>query len=192
MPIHVTCPGCGKSINAPDHAAGRTGTCNDCGTSIAIPETTTPDAEAVVPSFSTPPPLPPQAPSSQPCPFCREPILLGARKCKHCGEILDPDLRRREAADRMVESMGSPSPIFGRQSGAGVFALIMVAISSVWILGAITVSTRVAERSQNDEASVFHQIYELLSWWAALQLLSLSVALYVLANRLHRNDRDPE
>ena len=27
------------------------------------------------------------------CPFCRETIKIGALKCKHCGEILDEDLR---------------------------------------------------------------------------------------------------
>lgn len=38
------------------------------------------------------------------CRYCGEEILRNARKCKHCGEILDPDLResRREGGGRVV------------------------------------------------------------------------------------------
>jgi predicted RNA-binding Zn-ribbon protein involved in translation (DUF1610 family) len=32
------------------------------------------------------------------CPYCGEPILAIARKCKHCGEFLDADLRAQRAA----------------------------------------------------------------------------------------------
>lgn len=28
------------------------------------------------------------------CPFCAEEIAVDARKCKHCGEYLDPELKR--------------------------------------------------------------------------------------------------
>jgi len=30
------------------------------------------------------------------CPFCFEVIQVGAKKCKHCGEILDSELRVKE------------------------------------------------------------------------------------------------
>jgi hypothetical protein len=66
----------------------------------------------------------------------------------------------------------------------------MVVVSVVWLVGAVLVSRQIAERSENDAASVFHQIYELLSWWAALQMLMLSVALVALAQRLHRGERE--
>ena len=29
------------------------------------------------------------------CPFCLEPIIQGAKKCKHCGEYLDTNLRQK-------------------------------------------------------------------------------------------------
>ncbi|MCX6170157.1 MAG: hypothetical protein NTX65_12500 [Ignavibacteriales bacterium] len=29
------------------------------------------------------------------CPFCSEEILADARKCKHCGEYLDPSLKEK-------------------------------------------------------------------------------------------------
>jgi hypothetical protein len=32
-------------------------------------------------------------PTTKRCPYCREAIRLNTRKCKHCGEILDEDLR---------------------------------------------------------------------------------------------------
>lgn len=51
-------------------------------------------------SPSVPPKLPPNSEKSHPvpsqrieCPFCAEPIAHNAKKCKHCGEFLDPVLR---------------------------------------------------------------------------------------------------
>ena len=31
------------------------------------------------------------------CPFCAEEILAAAKKCKHCGEFLDPQLRQQQS-----------------------------------------------------------------------------------------------
>lgn len=38
------------------------------------------------------------------CPYCSETILATARKCKHCGEIIDPKLRksRKEIPDKQT------------------------------------------------------------------------------------------
>lgn len=36
-------------------------------------------------------------PTTKQCPYCREEILIQAVKCKHCGEILDEDLRLARA-----------------------------------------------------------------------------------------------
>ena len=41
------------------------------------------------------------------CPFCAETIALAAKKCKHCGEILDPVLRASEEAKRASEQKQS-------------------------------------------------------------------------------------
>lgn len=38
------------------------------------------------------------------CPFCAEVIALRAKKCKHCGELLDPVLRATEERRRAVEA----------------------------------------------------------------------------------------
>lgn len=37
------------------------------------------------------------------CPFCGEKVLATAKKCKHCGEILDASLRMVEEAKRFAE-----------------------------------------------------------------------------------------
>jgi hypothetical protein len=38
MPIRVSCPTCGSTINAPDKAAGKSGKCPKCGSMVAIPK----------------------------------------------------------------------------------------------------------------------------------------------------------
>lgn len=38
------------------------------------------------------------------CPLCAEEILAEARKCKHCGEYLDPDLRERMGLPHLLST----------------------------------------------------------------------------------------
>ncbi len=51
----------------------------------------------------------PLAADSKPCPFCREWIKADARKCRHCGETLDPVLRAAEEASRSALERTAPS-----------------------------------------------------------------------------------
>ena len=49
------------------------------------------------------------AADSKPCPFCREWIKVEARRCRHCGESLDPVLRAAEEASRTALERRNPS-----------------------------------------------------------------------------------
>jgi hypothetical protein len=61
MSIKVECPGCLKTIKAPDHYAGKVAKCPGCGNSIRIPEV----SETAVKKMSAPPlPQPVVSPAS--------------------------------------------------------------------------------------------------------------------------------
>jgi TM2 domain-containing membrane protein YozV/predicted RNA-binding Zn-ribbon protein involved in translation (DUF1610 family) len=48
-----------------------------------------------VQTFIPTPPKPPE--TTKVCPFCAETILIDAKKCRHCHEFVDPDLRAANA-----------------------------------------------------------------------------------------------
>ena len=115
MPISFSCPRCGKNLKAPDDAAGKSSKCPGCGAPVTCPEPVY-DAELIDPVAGGPDPyadmdadkpyglagLAPGAPSApeaagearRPCPMCGEMIVVGAAKCRYCGEIFDPALKK--------------------------------------------------------------------------------------------------
>jgi TM2 domain-containing membrane protein YozV len=52
---------------------------------------------------------------TRPCPYCAEPILTTAKKCKHCGEFLDAQARPLQPA---------PIVAFNREWSPGIAALL--------------------------------------------------------------------
>lgn len=140
MAIQFACPTCGKSLKAPDASAGQMAKCPYCQTHVQVPE---PAPEAVHEAESVPrgdaagpPPMPgvpdasEQTGDLQPCPACGEMIKPQAVKCRFCGEVLDPVLRRRERSTQAGDiELGALEILFC------IFcAPIAYIVSLVWIL----------------------------------------------------------
>jgi predicted RNA-binding Zn-ribbon protein involved in translation (DUF1610 family) len=118
MPINMACPSCGKTLAAPETAAGKRAKCPACGQIMIVPESAqeavdsgSPSASSVVPSagsaadssmydFSSSSAIPPSSAQADggelryPCPDCGEMIIVGAAKCRFCGAIFDSKLKR--------------------------------------------------------------------------------------------------
>jgi predicted RNA-binding Zn-ribbon protein involved in translation (DUF1610 family) len=118
MPINMSCPSCGKTLSAPDAAAGKKAKCPACSQVMIVPGVGTgtemssspPDDHPAADHASTAPAagsgtnwlddLGAQAPAQQgadadarrPCPECGEMIATNAVKCRFCGAIFDPRL----------------------------------------------------------------------------------------------------
>jgi ribosomal protein L40E len=69
-----------------------------------------------------PPPVPTPRPSVKACPYCHAEVPEAARKCRHCGEIIDVSLRAAEEARRIAERAAdhaSRSPNVFMNAGGG-------------------------------------------------------------------------
>lgn len=117
MAIQVTCPGCGTTLKTSEAHAGKKAKCPKCGGIIDIPALAPPpanddeyelEAEPAMRGFSDDElsPGPAQATPTadagerRPCPACGEMIMRDAVKCRYCGEIFDPVLKKKEQKAR--------------------------------------------------------------------------------------------
>ena len=107
MTIEVNCPDCGKLLKAKDSLAGRRVKCPDCGSGVQIPDDVEEifDAEEFADDefdlggadeWDDSP-----ADSDRiPCSACGEMIKPKAAKCRYCGEIFDPALKKKKKKKR--------------------------------------------------------------------------------------------
>lgn len=115
------------------------------------------------------------APTTKPCPYCGEEILLVAIKCKHCGEFLQ---RRRPSAPRATGHVAPPPPastpvqpieLTGKRfkAQAAICVVLMLAGVSVLFSGARTSSSTLIAFGAiiMAVAGVWGIIVKLLAWW---------------------------
>lgn len=113
MAIELTCNSCGKRLKTKDSAAGKNVKCPSCGAVNMVPDAPPPAAApgGVFDAEESPfgdlgdlggqgQPISnlPTSSGRKPCPMCGEMIQEGAAKCRFCGEIFDPALKKTAKA----------------------------------------------------------------------------------------------
>ena len=107
MAIRVTCDTCGKVLLAKDENAGKKAKCPDCGSILVVPAQEILDAEVDDQyhfNSASSEDEGDAAEARRPCPACGEEIMKDARKCRFCGEVLDPSLKRKSGSKKRSSS----------------------------------------------------------------------------------------
>ena len=114
MPVTARCPSCGLSGRVNDEFIGRKVRCKNCGQPFPVAATAS-SPSTPLPVNATPArpsDAAGEAPATKPCPFCAEPIRVEAKKCRHCGTMLDrpQELVAAAPANRRAPPPRSPTP----------------------------------------------------------------------------------
>ncbi len=98
--MQVQCPNCSSLLNVPDERAGQVVNCPKCGGQMQLPAAG--GGAPAMPRTKTPGIGlgPDSAPKDKPCPYCGEPILAVAQKCRHCNTMLTGPEAGKGAANR--------------------------------------------------------------------------------------------
>jgi predicted RNA-binding Zn-ribbon protein involved in translation (DUF1610 family) len=151
MAISFSCQKCGKKLKAPDNAAGKSSKCPGCGSTVTCPEAVY-DAELMeaAPAGLDPfgdldsdrpyamrsEPVEAAAPSGEarrPCPMCGEMIVASAAKCRYCGEVFDPTLKKVKKKGKKGKSE-SENPGVGDIVVALLCPIIALIAGVVWAI----------------------------------------------------------
>lgn len=153
--LRIECPQCPHVLEVGEAMAGQLVWCPKCRSRIVCPAV---PASVNRSAFSAAPPPARQMPTpdfdeprsierrTKPCPFCAEEVLEEAKKCKHCGEIIDVVLR--EQSKSPLSAKGEPElfcPKCGSNSlsankkgfGLGKAAAGAVLLGPVGLLGGL-------------------------------------------------------
>lgn len=100
----ISCTTCAAKLKLPEGTEAQAFQCPKCGSLIDSDAARSGETKRGASSLGRR-----QSPSqwqsaedSVSCRYCGERVLAHARKCKHCGEILDPDLRKSRRDEREV------------------------------------------------------------------------------------------
>ena len=148
MAIHVTCPSCKAAFKTDDSAAGKRAKCPNCAGPIQIPvplgESDLIDEPAGMDEtaawgftddeLALEPPVEVEKPNEgrRPCPMCGEMILNDAIKCRFCGEIFDPTLKKQ--ARRQSEDDGDSNLSTGEIVLAILCSGIGCILGIIWMI----------------------------------------------------------
>ncbi len=106
--ISFPCPRCRKILKASEEKVGAVSKCPNCKTPVRVPE-----------AFPYTPSIPKVAEQTT-CPYCSESVSASAKKCKHCGEILDVALREARSPSGNGVSVVNNNTVVG-YSPAGYY-----------------------------------------------------------------------
>jgi predicted RNA-binding Zn-ribbon protein involved in translation (DUF1610 family) len=140
VPIQVTCPSCQTTLKTADSSAGKRAKCPKCGGIIEIPAATpVPPAADEYALEAEPNPLAgfsdeelssgPAAPAAndrKPCPACGEMIVRDAVKCRFCGEVFDPVLKKQQ--QKAMKATGEDADL---STGEWVVAILCSGIGCI-------------------------------------------------------------
>jgi predicted RNA-binding Zn-ribbon protein involved in translation (DUF1610 family) len=141
VPIQVTCTHCNAKLTTDDSKAGRKAKCPKCGGVIEIPMPQSLGADDVLEAevdpfrglsddyqLEDPVPAPTSTSDRKPCPMCGEMISKDAVKCRYCGEIFDPVLKKAAKKSYAAED---------ENLGAGEWVLAVLCSSIACIVGIV-------------------------------------------------------
>ena len=167
MTIKVECTSCGKVLTAKDSAAGKRAKCTQCGDIIQIPEVYEAEEVGGDDEYGDDDYDDDDSPAQEkrkPCPACGEMIIKGAAKCRFCGEIFDPALKRKAKKNRAPSSSYNNADDTDLSTGEWVIAILCSGIGC--IVGIVWMIQGKPKGSKMLGISILMQFF-----WGAVQVL---------------------